>query len=117
LALAGFIKQEKLQYIKSNSNLPGKLALAALLVGVILFLDALAASPALHEWFHHDADKPGHHCAVTTFAHGKVDSVTVDVPVAVPTTTVETTTRIQIFVFSPVIADLPHGRAPPFLCP
>lgn len=42
----------------------GKAALAALLVGIILFLDAMAACFALHELIHKDVDKPGHECAV-----------------------------------------------------
>jgi len=50
----------------------GKAALAALLSGTILFLDSMAVCLALHELIHHDADKPGHECAVTIFAHGKV---------------------------------------------
>ena len=50
----------------------GKAALAALLAGIVLFLDAMAACPALHELIHHDADQPGHECAVTMFMHGKV---------------------------------------------
>ena len=57
-----------------------KAALAALLVGMVLFLDAMAASPALHQLIHKDANKAGHECAVTMFAHGKVESATVDVP-------------------------------------
>ena len=49
----------------------GKSAVAVLLIGMILLLDAMAACPALHELIHKDADKPGHECAVTMFAHGK----------------------------------------------
>jgi hypothetical protein len=91
----------------------GKAALAALLVGVILFLDAMAACPALHELIHKDADKAGHECAVTMFAHGKVESATVEIPAIVPTSSIESIPQIEFSVFSAAIENLPQGRAPP----
>jgi len=91
----------------------GKPALAAWLVGTILLLDAMAACPALHELIHHDADQPGHECAVTMFAHGKVESATVEVPLAVAMYPIETTPQIEFSVFSTAIENLPPGRAPP----
>ena len=91
----------------------GKAALAALLVGVILFLDAMAACPALHELIHKDADKAGHECAVTMFAHGKVESATVEFPAIVPTSSIESILQIEFSVFSAAIENLPQGRAPP----
>jgi hypothetical protein len=93
----------------------GKAALASLLVGMIVFLDAMAACPALHELIHHDADKPGHECAVTMFAHGKLVSAAVDVPLSVPTVSIETEPRVEFSVFSTAIENLPQGRAPPAL--
>jgi hypothetical protein len=93
----------------------GKAFIAALLVGLVLLLDAMAACPALHELIHHDADEPGHHCAVTLFAHGHVDSVTVDVLVSAPLVFAEAAPQIEFSVFSPVIENLPAGRAPPVL--
>ena len=91
----------------------GKAALAALLVGMILFLDAMAACPALHELIHKDADKANHDCAVTMFAHGKVESASVDVPVHVATIPIEATPQNVFSVFSTAIENLPQGRAPP----
>jgi hypothetical protein len=91
----------------------GKAALAALLVGMILFLDAMAACPALHELIHKDADKAGHECAVTMFAHGKVKSATVEVPAIVSTASIESAPQIEFPVFSAAIENLPRGRAPP----
>jgi hypothetical protein len=52
-------------------------ASAVLLCAMVLFLAALAASPSLHEWLHHDANEPDHECAVTLFAHGQVDATTI----------------------------------------
>jgi len=92
-----------------------KAALASLLVGMIVFLDAMAACPTLHELIHHDADKPGHECAVTMFAHGKVDSAAVDVSLPVPTVSVEVEPQIEFSVFSQAVENLPLGRAPPVL--
>jgi hypothetical protein len=55
-------------------------ASAILLCAMVLFLAALAASPSLHEWLHHDANEPDHECAVTLFVHGQVSATTI-VPV------------------------------------
>jgi len=93
----------------------GQPALAAWLVGIILLLDAMAACPALHELIHHDADQPGHECAVTMFAQGKVDSATVEVPAASAVVSIETVSQIEFSVFHTVLAFLPDGRAPPVL--
>ena len=75
----------------------------------------MAASPSLHELIHKDAGKADHECAVTMFAHGKVDSATVDVAVTAPQTFVAVFPSVEISVFSPAIENLPAGRAPPVL--
>jgi hypothetical protein len=99
--------------MKRHFSRIGKPALAALLVGVVLLLDAMAACPALHKMIHKDAGKEDHDCAVTMFAHGKVESATVDVPVAIATVPIEATPQIYFPIFSPAIENLPQGRAPP----
>lgn len=86
---------------------------ASLLVGLVLLLDAMAACPSLHELIHHDADQPGHHCAVTMFSHGKVDSVSVEVVAPPPTASFECLPLTYNSVFSVSMATLPPGRAPP----
>jgi hypothetical protein len=91
----------------------GKSSLAASLVGMILLLNAMAACPALHELIHKNADKAGHECAVTMFAHGKVESATVEIPAIVPTSSIESAPQIEFSVFSTTIENLPPGRAPP----
>ncbi len=91
----------------------GKSAVAVLLIGMILLLDAMAACPALHELIHKDADKPGHECAVTMFAHGKVESATVETPAILPTASIEGAPQIEFSVFSAATENLPQGRAPP----
>jgi hypothetical protein len=42
----------------------------SLLIGLILLLSALAASPQLHKLVHADADCADHNCVVTLFAAG-----------------------------------------------
>jgi hypothetical protein len=83
------------------------------MVGMVLLLNALASSPALHEWFHSDATESGHQCAVTLFAHGQVDSVSIDLPVAAPLPLIESVSPIQISLFGSALENLPAGRAPP----
>ncbi len=93
----------------------GKSALAALLVGIVLLLDAMAACPALHEMIHHDADEADHHCAVTTLAHGKIESATCEIIIPEPTVVIEKAQHFTFSVFRPAIENLPQGRAPPAL--
>jgi hypothetical protein len=51
----------------------------------LLAILTLAASPQLHEWLHHGADQPGHHCAVTmVLDNGLHTSATTVVPLAPP---------------------------------
>jgi hypothetical protein len=84
-----------------------------LLTGIVLLLSAMAASPALHEWFHSDASDAQHQCAVTMFAHGQMDSGALDVPVVAPLSMVATLATVEFSIFSPAIENLPAGRAPP----
>jgi hypothetical protein len=99
--------------MKSHFVQVGKPALAALLVGIVLLLDAMAACPALHEMIHHDAGNADHDCAVTLLALGKLDSAICEIIIPPPTVSVETTRHFTISVFSPAIENLPPGRAPP----
>ena len=86
---------------------------SGLLVAFVLLLNAMAASPALHELIHKDAEGPTHSCAATLFAHGHVESAACNVPVALPATLVETTPIVVFSFFSTAIENLPPGRAPP----
>jgi len=88
-------------------------AIASLLTGLVLLLNAMSASPTLHEWFHADAGKAEHQCAVTLFAHGQMDSASVAVPVVAALALIPSVPSVEISVFHPVIEQLPAGRAPP----
>jgi hypothetical protein len=48
-------------------------ALVCLLISQLLIVAALAASPQLHQLFHHDADEGSHECAVTVMISGGSD--------------------------------------------
>lgn len=45
----------------------------AILLASYLLVLAMAASPALHQWLHDDADEADHQCAAVTAAHGQMD--------------------------------------------
>jgi len=92
---------------------PGQAVLASLLVGLVLLLDAMAACPNLHELIHHDADAPGHECAVTIFAHGQVDSPVVEVAAIMPVAPVEFLPQTLVSSFNAPVESLPPGRGPP----
>ena len=90
-----------------------RLSLGSLLVSCVLLLNAMAASPGLHELIHADAGQDDHECVVTLFAHGQADSVTVDVLPAMATVSVQFSVDFDISTFAPDIESLPAGRAPP----
>ena len=91
----------------------GQAVLALLLAGLVLLLDAMAAAPQLHELIHHDADAPGHECAVTIFAHGQVDSPVVEVAAIMPVTPIEFLPLTSVSTFNALVESLPPGRGPP----
>ena len=100
-----FRKQHLIKLAKTPFGVPAIL--------LVLLLNLLAASPSLHERFHADAGNSEHQCAVTLFAHGQVDSATIDVPVSPSLTFVAVVPSVELSVFRPAIENLPAGRAPP----
>jgi hypothetical protein len=84
-----------------------------LLVAFVLLLNAMAALPALHEFFHADADKADHQCAMTLFAHGQMDAADVAVAAIVPPVVAEYFSIPATLVLSSAAETLPPGRAPP----
>ena len=106
-----------MRFIKRQFKPAGQAVVASLLTGLVLLLNAMAASPALHELVHADAGKADHECAVTLFAHGQVDSASLTVPVLASLTLIQTVPSVEISVFRPAIEQLPAGRAPPVSFP
>ncbi len=102
-----------MQFATEQFKLRSKTFIASMLVALVLLLDALAVCPSLHGQFHQDSKSAQHQCAVTLFAHGQVDSATVEVSAAVPTILIESTAQYVFSVFAPAIENLPAGRAPP----
>lgn len=92
----------------------GKWLLTSLIVGTILLIDLMAASPELHELIHFDAGKPDHECTVTLFGHGQVDSAVGQI--AAPTIRIQWVDAIPPVTFvvvDPFVILLPPSRAPP----
>jgi hypothetical protein len=102
-----------LQFSKTSFAKWFKPLSGGLLVAIVLLLNAMAAWPALHEFFHADADKADHQCAVTLFAHGQMDAADVAVAAIVPPVFAEYCTIPVTLIFSSAVEILPHGRAPP----
>lgn len=103
-----------LQLRKNKLRWLAKALLCFLVMGNLLLSAAMASSPALHKFIHHDADSEGHTCLATIIANGHVLS------------TQEPTELLILIcaVFVLVLAEslLPHferdlrlpiGRAPP----
>jgi hypothetical protein len=86
---------------------------SALLLVLFLFLQAMAASPALHTLVHHDAADPDHECAVTLFAHGQVNFSSTAAPVfCAPAGLIFSESSPRIIFVSADVRLLP-GRGPP----
>ncbi|MDB6065016.1 MAG: hypothetical protein JWR26_1224 [Pedosphaera sp.] len=92
-----------------------KRALSLLCLAVFVSLQALAASPVLHDHFHHDAGKADHNCIVTLLTQGSIDA-TACIPLIVQPTGFVIEAPVT-FVSVSVSADyqLLPGRAPPSL--
>jgi hypothetical protein len=102
-----------LQYRKEHFFQFGKPFVAALLIGLVLFMAALASSEGLHKLIHHDADETGHQCAVTLFAHGQVDSPVVEVAAIIPVAPAEFLPLTYVSVFNALVETLPPSCGPP----
>jgi hypothetical protein len=72
-----------------------------------------AFCPALHELLHKGANRAGHECAVTIFAHGKAGIATVHVSIRAATVVIRAMPPIEHPLFSASVKYLPRGRAPP----
>ena len=90
-------------------------AAAVLSLALWLFMAATEVCMPLHAWLHGGAIPENDNCAAMTIAHGKVETILVGAPVAVPVTGVEIVPRLEFFTFRPAIAFLPDGRGPPVL--
>ena len=88
-------------------------ALAAGMTFLFLVLIAFAASPALHQAIHTDANDAHHHCAITALAHGQVDVPTADISAAVPNECIQPSSPVTVSFLGTTLELLPPGRAPP----
>ena len=103
------------QRLRLLSPLLGRL-LAGGCAALVVLLAVLAASPALHEWLHHDAGAAAHECAVTLFQHGADPAVAA---VAVVATAWTVVALAAVASTGPDLERrrywLPPGNAPPAL--
>jgi len=104
-----------LQYENNRFLRRTQATVAVLLVALVLLLDAMAACPALHELVHHDADEPGHECAVTLVAHGQMDLTTIAVPSVTPIFWTEVSPVIEFSAAGQRFEKLQDSRGPPVL--
>jgi hypothetical protein len=104
---------QALPHFKTTFARWSRLSLGSLLVGCVLLLNALAASPTLHEWVHTDAGQTEHQCAVTLFAHGQMDASVAVAAAAVPSSPADFFPQPSVSVSSTIVETLPPGRGPP----
>jgi len=90
-------------------------ATAILSLALWLFMAVAEAYSPLHAWLHGGAIPDDDDCALVAIAHGKVETVVVAAPVAVPATWIEIVPRLEFSTFRPAIAFLPDSRGPPVL--
>jgi hypothetical protein len=90
------------------------LAAGMLSLAVWLFMAAAEVWTPLHAWLHGGTiPKDDDDCAIVCIAHGKIETVTPNVPTPAPVVWIEVAPRIEFSVLSTTIALLPNGRAPP----
>jgi hypothetical protein len=90
-------------------------AAAVLSLAIWLFMAMAEAYTPLHAWLHGGTIADNDDCAIVAISHGKVDSVDCAAPVLASVFWIQVAPRIEISAFSPAIACLPAGRAPPAL--
>src|SRR5258706_8991276 len=88
-------------------------ALAGILVVLFVLLAGLAASPALHQAIHPDANSSSHTCAISLLAQGHLESPVGSTFLCLAPASVNYATPIHISVFGIAVELLPPGRAPP----
>ncbi|MCW5553592.1 MAG: hypothetical protein KIS67_15710 [Verrucomicrobiae bacterium] len=86
---------------------------AGLLLGLLLFVLAMAQFKALHHFLHTDAAAPDHQCAVTLLTSGQVDSASPEVQVAVITSIVVACPQPAPLLLPVADYSLLPGRGPP----
>ena len=57
--------------------------IALICLGLFLSLELLGSAPALHKLLHSDAGSANHHCAITLFNHGNVQTADTASPIVI----------------------------------
>jgi hypothetical protein len=83
-------------------------------LAVWLFMAVAETWTPLHAWLHGGAiPKDDDDCAIVAITHGKIETGTPQVAVAVPATWIEVAPPVEFSVFSRTVENLLSGRAPP----
>lgn len=98
---------------QSSNAAPRRRARAGLLLGLFLFVLAMAQSGTLHRLLHADSGTAEHQCAVTLLANGQVDVAVSEVPAASLPVLVVAPAMPAAQIFVTVDYSLLPGRAPP----
>jgi hypothetical protein len=88
-------------------------SIAAVLVVIFVFVQALAVSSPLHRLFHPDATAPTHACVVTLLAHGQIALAAATVPIPVPARFELPAPRTALSLAPAADYHLLPGRGPP----
>jgi hypothetical protein len=88
-------------------------ARAGLLLGLFLFVLAMAQFRALHHMLHADAGQSQHQCAVTLLTSGHVDVAGSEIPLAFLPVLAVAPAMLSAQIFVAVDYSLLPGRAPP----
>lgn len=92
----------------------GRIAAVALLIVLLLGLSALASSPTMHQKVCPNANRPGHHCAVTDFAGGLAEApVGAALGLAVVLVVLPALSLPEVLFPSTTLSRLSPSRAPP----
>jgi hypothetical protein len=98
---------------QSGNAAPRLRVMAGLLLGLFVFVLAMAEFGALHRLLHADAGQAEHHCAVTMLVGGQVDVATGEVRVAFTPAVAVAVVMPAAQIFVAVDYSLLPGRAPP----
>ena len=89
--------------------------IAGLLLGMFLFVLAMAQSWALHHLVHADAGQPGHKCVVTLLTDGQVDAASENLQVTTTLTVAIASVQPEALLLAAVDYSLLPNRGPPAL--
>jgi len=83
------------------------------MLGLLVTLQAAAASSELHHWLHPESTSPDHQCVITLVSHGQLHQSLTETGLIMPTASLVTPPCWPDPIFIAVDYRLLPGRAPP----